>query len=262
MNAFLKSRVLLALMLALAWAGCDTTREVVRPSEAPVRVSGVYHGSGVVKTIDAQRVVVALDERPTRGAPDGEVDHVFTFQLDEPLATPLDWSARALTVYHVKGNLYVRSSTDALHLRTSGFDLVRAQQERTLLADEAIVASRASDLAWSSPVEGVGLAHQLVPEGTSFTLAEAARRDAYVPVAEGACAPSLSFRAGLASAAKTADEACGPGHICLSGGEGSTSCSHGGCSVSCASTYFACCSGVAGCKCCKGGGATDPEVGN
>jgi len=46
---------------------------------------------------------------------------------------------------------------------------------------------------------------------------------------------------------------------CTAGGTGASSCSisqGGGCSVSCNSGYYACCSVTGGCRCCQGGGGS------
>ena len=248
------------LLIPLVWAGCDTVREASRPSVPPVKVSGIYQGQAVVKTIDAKRIIVALDETSDHGAPDGQVDHVFTLQLEQPLPTPIEWSATPATLYHAKGNLYIRSTAGSLHLRTAGFDLAEAERTRMLTAGEAVVAGQIQALTWSSPVEGVGLAHQLVEEGAPFSLEEASRAEAYLAADDGACAPSISFRAGLRSLSSTAAKQLGicELNMCDSGGQGSTSCSVERCSVSCSTGYHACCSNAGVCKCCA---SSDEEVG-
>lgn len=257
------TRLLLAplafvLALSLALTACDSSdsptadgtaqapTSQVTPSTGPPQSFGVFTGAIVVRTVDAQRVVVSLDA----DSPDGVIDRIFTLQTDTDLAEPLDFEADRATLRLAHGNLFVDapSRKRGLHLQTGGFALDNEEGRKALRQAGAAVAL--DDLDADRPrrlVVGVGLAQHVVDASEGVTLDQARAASAYLPVGTSSCALSLPFKT-LDGGSLGRAQNCSTG--CSSGGPGSESCGDGDCNVSCSGGYYSCCDGAT-CTCCR-----------
>ena len=222
MNAKLKTSLVLALCLAFL------------PSLASARATDkaeVFDGQVVLTRLGKLNVVVLVDHLPVGG--DGIADQAFIYR--STVALPAD-----LRDFSGAGTVVVRPESIVVALAKES---VVSLSVRTEEAGNGPVRPGSLFKAASATTIDSGFELRRLHGGQGVDLVRVAF-DQLKPRRGG----SLTFKA---------EEESG----CASGGVGSTDCSiegslgpgGAGCSVGCASGYYACCS-LGGCSCVKGGG--------
>jgi hypothetical protein len=184
-----------------------------------------YLGDVVIRT-DGAQVMVLLDTGKAGAAPDGEVDHWFTLQTEEPPLIPVMVHLEQAQVVHTPRALRVST----------------ADERYELLLDPP----KAPAGALTTRVVGIGLAHNAGGKGPKIK-DQLDGRGHVVPTCEWCLQNDTGAGGGTGGAA------------CQSGGPGSVQCSaswdSSSCSITCATNYYACCNAVpdrAYCRCVRG----------
>jgi hypothetical protein len=215
-------------------------------------------GDVLLFTDPAGRLVIAVDAVNDRAQPDGIIDKYYWYRSSRPFTNQFAIRLTNANIVDRGRSLELSSSSHGVRLvlsvdTTPSPDSSDVSKRReALTAQDSLALDRAVAQLTSSSVQRLNTPTR--PGVTEYLLTGGFEL--------GRSIPSTPVQLSVDSVRQSRDlstQSSGPSTIdfggsCDSGGEGATACSISGCSVSCASGYYACCKiGILSneCKCVK-----------